>query len=823
MNWTYPLADRNKPHIVIEGFSNSRSYVGRGGGHFLRPSPVADRRAHAERLMAAIDAIEVEPTASAAYIEVVGRPGEPFPPDKFNVSGLSVLNKEDAQPEQRIPGRAVVRASVPDHGLQKLKRKFIDFRDKNREPNRDGIVNPYNADLGNGVDHIGLATVQRLWRHPTKPFPMTEESIPWEVWLLPDQVNAFRTVASNQGMEVYPDLLLFPEDAVVLVVGNRLQIERTTLETGAVKAISPLGKHIDFAEDLDAREQIEWVEELLDRTNYNELNGETASYVTLLDTGVSLSHSLIQPALDDRDRHVADLGWDRNDNNGHGTKMAGLALFGDLRPVLSSNSPVSVWHRLESSKVIPDAGVNPHHLLGNITQKAVNAVEVEPNRLRTFALAVTTDQDTPHSGAPTSWSSEIDQLAAGVSGTRNLPRLVVISAGNIQPQHGGTADYLAKCDDAQSEIESPAHAWNAIAVGAMTEMTGIGRPTHGNTLAKMGDLAPMSRTSSWKSTWPIKPDVVLEGGNWYDDGTSTPCTHSDLMLVTTSHNVGMRSFAHMSDTSAATALASRELAILRSEYPSLWPETIRALYVSSARWTNQMLSHVTRRGQQRKRDLNVLFQRYGFGRPDINRALKSADNATTLIAQDTIRPYTLQNRNGKMNEMKLFSLPWPTNALRGLHDTEVSLRVALSTFIQPNPSEVARGRNQRYASHGLRFALKQADEDINQFTRRVSHVSTGQDHETNSPDGRGWQFGYFRRSVGSLHIDTLKIPASDLARMEALAVYPVGGWWKDSRKEDLVNKTARFALVVEIDAGTNDVNLYTEIQQRITEMAAVDI
>ena len=821
MNWIYPLADRNKPHIIIEGFSNSRNYIGRGGSASHAPSPVPDRREHAERVIAMIDEIRIAPNASATYIDVLGLAGEPFLSEKFNVSGLSVLSSEDAQLDQETPGRAVVRVSVPDHGLQKLRRKFKEFRDKNRPLNRAGRENPYNADLANSVDRIGQATIQQLWRHPTKPFPVTEEPIPWEVWLAPDQVNKFKAMARNQGIEVYPDHLFFPEDTVVLVVGDRFQIERTTLETGAVKAISPLEKHIDFVEDLNPREQIEWVENLLDRANYNDTDDDTTSYVTLLDTGVSLSHSLIQPALDDQDRYVADSGWDRNDNKGHGTQMAGLALFGDLRPVLGSNSPVSVLHRLESSKVIPDAGVNPHHLLGNITQKAVNAVEVGRNRVRTFALASTTDQDTPHSGAPTSWSSEIDQLAAGVSGTKNLQRLIVISAGNIRPQHGGTADYLAKCDDVQAEIESPAQAWNAITVGAMTEMTGIGGPTFGITLAEKGDLAPMSRTASWKNIWPIKPDVVLEGGNWYDDGTSTPGTHSDLMLVTTSRNVRMRSFAHMSDTSAATALASRELAILRSEYPDLWPETIRALYVSSARWTDQMRSHVTRQGQQRRRDLNVLFQRYGFGRPDMNRALRSADNAVTLIAQDIIRPYTRHNRVRKMNEMKLFNLPWPTNALRGIQDTKVSLRVTLSTFIQPNPSEVARGRNQRYASHGLRFALKRADEDIEQFTRRVGHFSTGENQEISAPDGREWQFGYFRRSVGSLHIDALTTPASDLAGMEALAVYPVGGWWKDSRMVDLVNNTARFALVVEVDAGANDINLYTEIQQRITEMTAI--
>jgi len=403
-------------------------------------------------------------------------------------------------------------------------------------------------------------------------------------------------------------------------------------------------------------------------------------------------------------------------------------------------------------------------------------------------------------------------------------RLIVTSAGNLMPQHGGSADYLAVCDDDNhGEIESPAQAWNTVAVGAMTEMHGLGGPTHGMTLALVGDIAPMSRTASWKKVWPIKPDVVLEGGNWYDDGTATPNQHSDLMLVTTSRIAPLRSFSHMSDTSAATALAARELAILRAQYPDLWPETIRALYVGSARWTDQMWSHIPAPLRQRKGALDVLFQRYGFGRPDVERAVRSASSAVTLIAQDQIRPYEIGAPNRRLNEMKVFELPWPTAVLRVLGSAEVTLRVALSSFVEPNPSEVARGRKNRYGSHGLRFALKGADEDIDQFTRRVGRTAANDNPDDYEPDSGDWQFGYNRRSVGSLHIDTLTIPASDLAQRGALAVYPVGGWWKESRKVDPERCTTRFALVAEIDAEDAEVDLYAEVQLAVALRTAIQV
>ena len=780
------------------------------------PSLVQDRIGHAQRLVAAINAIDVQPTAAATYVEVVGRAGEPFLADKFNVSGLALLNMVEADPERQVPGRAVVKASKSEDGLNKLKTKLNTFATEDGKPNARGETKPKNADLANSIDSIAQVGLTKLWRHPTKPFPLAAGPIPWEVWLEPDEVDPFVAKAAEEGLTVYPDRLRFPEDTVILVEGDIGQLARTVVATGSTRSVTAPGSPIDFVDGIDAAEQAEWTQDVLDRTLYLPPDHQNASYVTLLDTGISIAHPLIQPALAPQDRYAAIPGWELNDLQGHGTRMAGLALFGDLRPHLNSASAIAINHRLESSKVIPDVGVNPHHLLGDRTQKAVNAVEVEPDRLRTFVLANTTDDDTPHSGAPTSWSAELDQLAVGRSGLQSNKRLIVTSAGNLLPQHGGSDDYFAQCDNNDdAEIESPAQAWNTIAVGAMTKMSGIGGPTHGAALAQVDDLAPMSRTASWAKTWPIKPDVVLEGGNWYNDGTATPNQHSDLMLVTTSRSAPVRSFTHMADTSAATALAARELATLRAQYPNLWPETIRALYVASARWTNQMWSHVPTELRQRKGALDVLFQRYGFGQPDLQRALNSAGSAVTLIAEDTIRPYENKGSGRKLHEMRLFDLPWPREVLRGLGDTLVTLRVALSTFIEPNPSEVARGRKNRYGSHGLRFAVKGADETIEQFTSRVGRTAVDEERDDNGPDSGEWQFGYNRRSVGSLHIDALTIPASDLAQRGVIAVYPVGGWWKESRKVDASRCRTRFSLVAEIDAEEQEVDLYSEVQQAI--------
>ena len=53
-------------------------------------------------------------------------------------------------------------------------------------------------------------------------------------------------------------------------------------------------------------------------------------------------------------------------------------------------------------------------------------------------------------------------------------------------------------------------------------------------IAPAGELSPRSRTSVvWDGQWPIKPDVVFEGGNLAHDGRQPGEGIDDLQLLTT--------------------------------------------------------------------------------------------------------------------------------------------------------------------------------------------------------------------------------------------------------------------------------------------------
>jgi hypothetical protein len=124
-----------------------------------------------------------------------------------------------------------------------------------------------------------------------------------------------------------------------------------------------------------------------------------------------------------------------------------------------------------------------------------------------------------------------------------------------------------------------------------------------------------------------------------------------------------------------------------------------------------------------KRARAWLVRRYGFGVPSFDRALRSASNALTLIAQDSIRPFVPKatNRNDRqMGDIHFFALPSPREVLQSLGETPARLRVTLSYFIEPNPGRRGWKNRHRHASHGLRFEVKGPTESMEEFRKRLN-------------------------------------------------------------------------------------------------------
>ena len=375
----------------------------------------------------------------------------------------------------------------------------------------------------------------------------------------------------------------------------------------------------------------------------NEHDGpvRTSPAVCLLDTGVNRAHILIEPTLAEDDMAAVKPEWGIADSpQGHGTGMAGLALFGDLIPHLTGNEVTSLAHRLESVKILPPRGFDPteERLYGAITKQAVALPETRrPNRPRVFCLAVTNDD---RSGIrPTTWSSAIDQEAAGVTelDEKAPPRLFIVSTGNAP--NPIEVDQIADPDSL--EIEDPAQAWNAITVGGYTDLVNIHEPQFEgfSPLADAGDISPYTRTSTlWlQGKSPFKPDIVMEAGNRAVSPSRSDAYDADsLALLSTGPNTDLHPLVSFRATSAATAQAARLAARLVARFPDYWPETIRALIIHGADWTPRMASSL--KAASSKAAAYLLLRRYGHGVPTFERAAASARNHLALVAQTEIQP-----------------------------------------------------------------------------------------------------------------------------------------------------------------------------------------
>jgi len=810
-----PNFPRDLPHLYLRGSGRAEQYT-RKPFRIVRKLPQRDRAGHAETLRIALQGAfaaagvqrqERDPNIAAGapglYLDFEILHGEEAAIELLENRVKHIELVSVRQPSETSPALATV--FVPDSAADHFLKKVEAYR---TEQTRNG--RPKSEALITRIENIAFAAVRSLFTDDSALLPAAGQQIWWEAWIRQGHADSFDTVATRLAIPVQQQRLSFPDREVRLIYGNEITIARLFLNSDAIAELRRAKDTPALFVKWSNVEQAAWATELVGRLVAPERQDIA---VCVLDTGVTQGHPLLAPALDPNDVHVYDPGWPGGDNRGHGTNMAGTALYGDLMPLMASNAPVLLTHLLESVKILPDDGENPPKLYGAITRESIARAEVQaPNRRRAVCMAVTSDLGT-NLGRPSSWSAAVDQLCFGVDTT---PKLVLISAGNIR-DNLSKADYPAR--NQTEPIENPAQAWNAITVGAYTEKATLVDPSYADwePIAPVGGLSPTSRTSlTWEKKWPIKPDVVLEGGNWAALGDQCDCP-DDLGLLTTYRDPTTRHFDIFRDTSAATAMAGNLAGKILAVVPERWPETIRALIVHSAEWTPLMKQQFDSATSEQQR--RAVLRQYGYGVPSYERAIFSALNDLTLIAEDELQPLWKDNEDGviKSRSMNLHQFPWPRTELEQLAETEVELRVTLSYFVEPNPGERGWLRRHRYASHGLRFAVKMPLESVDAFRQRINAAAAAEEGDTApievGPDK--WVLGRVR-DTGSIHSDFWRGTAADLAQRSAIGVYPIGGWWKENPGHQRYERTVRYSLIVSIRAVNGSVDIYTPVRVQIT-------
>lgn len=667
------------------------------------------------------------------------------------------------------------------------------------------------------LETVQIGTVRSLFTDNPNLFPENGQEVWWEVWLRHERRSMFAQVTQRLNIRTKPHTLTFPEREIVLAMANVEAMARIIKNSDAVAELRIAKDVPSIFLEMGALEQANWAEDLAQRLLEP---GQHAVAISLLDSGATRTHRLLSLALDLADMHTVEPSWGVNDSaywHGHGTAMAGVALYADLLDSLQASGQVKLLHRLESVKILPTNGENDPELYGAITEQGVSLPEIQaPDRRRVFCMAVTSGYGSTDKGTPSSWSSAVDQLCFNDNEFR---RLMIISAGNIQ-QDIASGDYL-NINDLEM-VENPAQAWNALVVGAYTEKVNILDSSYAGwqPLAPGGDLSPRSRTSvTWEPQWPIRPDVVFEGGNMAHDGHNPAVPIDDLCVLTTHYRPAVRSLDYMRDTSCAAALASHMAARIMSEQPTYRPETVRALIVHSAEWTPAMRTYFNSTSSKTAR--RALVRRYGYGVPDLERALQSTSNDLTLITEDELQPFFLENNRVKTKDMKLHKLPWPSEVLERLGEVPVELKVTLSYFIEPNPGERGWAYKHRYASHGLRFKVKGSLETYDDFKWRINEAVREEEEDraiSDTSEEENWFLGSKTRDTGSIHSDIWKGTAVELSQKDAIAVYPIGGWWKEKKYLERYNQVSYYTLIVSIRVPEIEVDIYTPVSNLVTSI-----
>lgn len=847
----YPLPKPDLKHLFLRAEPRRIDYQGpRARGKKLRD---VERLAHADLLNRELDEIagharELQeqikknqlPEFEGLVLKVDSAPGFPLSSSQIDAlltktgepaaGNITLLNAYQVKDDDGNPYTRVI-LNVPFGCISYLQEKVRIFAEGEGTTDQAFIRN---------ISDIAEAAIDFLWTDSSSDLPRGDVSAWWQLWVLKSPESAqgrFVSLADQLNIRLRSHVQDLPERYVYVAHTSyeTLAASPALLDTlGEIRGAYPL-RH-DYM-DLSALEQREYVREAERRIR---LPGKEAPYVCILDTGVNRTHPLLENLLELEDSSTVFGDGLHSDAyihfnvHGHGTPMAGLAAFGDLRSLLEQTDEWEQTHRLESVRIFDPARPHEPDNYGKITEQAISLPETKRNtEKRVYCLAITARGI--DDGRPSAWSASVDAAAYGADATDAPKRLIVVSAGDVDPLK--IKNYQYPNDNRFSRIEDPAQAWNAVTVGAITHRIATTEPDDESKrlhrIAPAGGISPFSRTSyDWNDHWPIKPDIVLEGGNAATHPEHGIEVRESLELTTTSGMARMgRELCSFNATSAATALAARMLAQIYDRYANIWPETARGLLVHSARWNETMLHGIdphSRYKRDDRRRFKEMLRVYGYGEPNVDRCHFSAQHAVTMIREDALQPYLKRNGSIQLNDCHIHTIPLPQDLLRENSDMTLTLRVTLSYFTAPNPTANNALGSSRYRYGGalLRFMVRHKDDSVETFNARLERAAEKEEDEDSgdADDARkansdpGWALGsQLRGKGGSLLHDVWQGSAADLLTMDRIAIFPRKGWWsgrqfsEDHPWHKAYERPVRYSLLVSIESN-QDVPIYQSIQ-----------
>lgn len=771
------------------------------GGRDRASLPERDRTRHAadlgrnvtevERLLSEIRE-QALPGTSGALVTAIGQKLDEREVNKQlrdRATGTDVVTVRD--------GRAVVHTETD---LAALSAKIQTYATAETPEGR-----PRYANLIARLDLVELATIEDLSLGEIDNSIPDEDWLRVEVWMpggtaiSDDQRDAFDSAVREFAALSQP-LNASPAPPVIPVYrGPERDVHLVSATGAALKALPVLlPSAVEVHRAAEVRPIV--LAEAADEAGVRAKVGDPDPFavaVAIHDSGINGDHPYIQPVLLGASSVVPGATSPRDTPDGHGTQMAGVAVYSRLAENLAADQlTADAWlvsvRLLESEE---DAGSDPDRgpLWAERTTESIETAEaLAPQRAVIHNMSLGAENTTVGGISRTTWSVAADVLAWN----SGAGRLLVVAAGN--------ADAITNRDDypyvnlGPPYIQQPGQAWNVLTVGGYTELDQLTEQdeqySYPEPLACAGSLSPHSRATPG-GNYPLKPDLVMEAGNTAPGGGLENPEAQGLSVLTLDSNWRDRGalLRRTWATSPAAAATTNALARIANAHATLRPASWRGLLVHTTDWPQ-----AARKQFPDKRDL---FHSFGYGAPVPERAMGSDSNRPVMVYEGIIRP-SRRNHERKPERLADFiELPLPHDELDRLGETPVGLAVTLSYFIEPTDN-LSRGT---YAGGRLRWDLQGPAEGADGFRARINKL-VRDDGVQPGGGSYDWEIGPQARSRGTLQHDRARIVASQIAGPRLLAVYPVTGWWEDSAAT--WERRLPYSVVVSVDLGDVDVDLY---------------
>jgi hypothetical protein len=468
------------------------------------------------------------------------------------------------------------------------------------------------------------------WALKQHGFPDNEDFLlDVEIWPLEDKPNArqhawanFESWLSEQSIEKL-DQVKKPE----------LTIYRVRCTAAQAKT---LFHHRDIRSiDLPPSFALERSVVFQDIQQFPEIQAPSAQApgVVVLDSGIADGHPLLKAAVAKTASFLPGEG--PHDDNGHGTHVAGLALYGDFEKHLRAGAFAPTL-RLYSGRILDRNNENTTGFVENHIEEAVRYFVTE-HGCKVFNLSFGDSNKPYFGGHMKGFSVTLDTLS------RELGVLFVVSSGNHRI-NADSPDGLEWRDQYPNyllkeswRIIEPAPALNALTVGSLAR--------HNQTynsqrypldpaeipIAEAGQPSPFTRNGH-SVDGAIKPELVAHGGNWAIHARANYALLDGLTglgVVSTDHKFASgRPFRVDAGTSMAAPQIAHLAASLFHEHPNATANFIRAQLCLNAA-IPQASQHLFEQNR-------ALSRVCGYGEVDETSLKRSIENAVTLITESKI-------------------------------------------------------------------------------------------------------------------------------------------------------------------------------------------